>query len=525
MTLRTRIFGGYVLLLIGWLVAWVYLTQHLETVHSLLNSISPLELARGQLVREIHSRLTAQEGSVTIASSALTRGSPEAHRHSLAQDREAAMRAIDSLRNIEITMFELFDHSYRHVLTRWLYRLHENREDFEAQNRRVHDIEDRLILTMSDDLRALGALTDQYLDELTSRRAHLKTGTIIANLDEIRNRLRFYESLTAEHTLNRVAMVGKMSQALTLLNYLILGIMAVFVSILTYDAYRVWVGFQTLHRGTLAVAKGEFQTQLHLKNFKEIEDLADSFNDMANQLHELQKLRADFFNKLVHDFKSPLDNIKQSADLLMDSAGAFDEQHLRFLEIIKRSSMHLRQMVQEQLDESRLIAGQSNLQYEWASLLQLVRERVELQRPSATGKGVEFELRFTNSPYELYMDRHKIMRVVDNLTSNAIKFSPAHGIVSIEIEDFHDVMQMRVKDNGPGIPSGHRDKVFRKYGRLATADNPGGTGLGLYTCKYIVELHGGKIWFHTKEGKGTTFYFTLPKKGRSASAGGSSPKA
>jgi signal transduction histidine kinase len=499
-------------LLTCWVAAWVYLGQHLDTVHSLLNSISPLELSRGQMIRRIHSSLGSQEGIVTIASSRFTRRDLNEHRQALLNEQRLAVSATDSLADISDKMFDVFERSYQHALTRWLYQLHENREDFQSRNRIVHEIEDSLLASMRNDLDDIERTVALYFDELSRGTPAMRPSVITRRLDDIRLKLREYETLTGDHTLDRVAMVGKMSQALTLLNYLILGIMAVIVTVVAYDAWRLWVGFRQLHRGTLSVAKGLFESKVQIRNFKELEELGDAFNDMAGQLHELQKMRSDFFSKLVHDFKSPLDNIKQSADYLMNvGAETPGEEQKKFLDIIRRSATNLRQMVQDQLDESRLIAGQSNLQYEWANLRTLVRERMELQRPVASGKKVDFAIRYTNAPYELHLDRLKIVRVIDNLLSNAVKFSSPGSTVSVELEDLSYVIQVRVKDDGPGIAPSDQDKVFRKYAHFGVMDNAGGSGIGLYTCKYIVELHGGQIWFHTKEGKGTTFYFTLPK--------------
>ncbi len=512
MTLRSRIFGGYVVLLVGWVAAWVYLGQHLDTVHSLLNSISPLELSRGHMIRRIHSSLGAQEGILTIASSRFTRRNLKDHRDALLEERVMAMAATDSLADISDQMFDLFERSYQHALTRWLYQLHESREDFQSRNEAVHMTEDSLLTAMRSDLDDIDNVVRNYFDQLALGKQTVRTPIIIKRLDEIRKKLGEYEVLTSDHTLDRVAMVGKMSQALTLLNYLILGIMAALVAVVAYDARRLWLGFRQLHRGTMSVAKGRFETRVHIRNFKELEELGDALNEMAGQLYELQQLRSDFFSKLVHDFKSPLDNIKQSADYLINvDAKGLGEEQKKFIDIIRRSSTNLRQMVQDQLDESRLIAGQSSLQYEWTNLRVLVRERMELQRPVAKGRDVDFAIRYTNASYDLHVDRLKIVRVIDNLLSNAVKFSPAGSTVSVELEDMSHVFQVRVKDDGPGIAASDQEKVFRKFGRFGSPDNTGGSGIGLYTCKYIVELHGGQIWYHTKVGKGTTFYFTLPK--------------
>lgn len=182
-----------------------------------------------------------------------------------------------------------------------------------------------------------------------------------------------------------------------------------------------------------------------------------------------------------------------------------------FLDIIKRSSMNLRNFVQDQLDESKIISGRMELKYDSTDIRALVTERIQLQKPVATLRKIHFNLKYTPTPMIIDCDRTKISRVIDNLLNNAIKFSYESTAVDIELDETDTLIECRIKDHGPGIPHTQKERIFQKYVRLQTPVKAPGTGLGLYTAKHIVQLHHGTIWVESKPGSGSTFAFSLPK--------------
>jgi signal transduction histidine kinase len=110
------------------------------------------------------------------------------------------------------------------------------------------------------------------------------------------------------------------------------------------------------------------------------------------------------------------------------------------------------------------------------------------------------------------VDKEKIGLAIQNLLENAIKYTPASGNITISLEEKGESVLFKIKDDGVGIPQNQRDRIFTKFfrGSNVARMETDGTGLGLYTTKNIIEAHRGKIWFESEEGKGTTFYFTVP---------------
>lgn len=280
-----------------------------------------------------------------------------------------------------------------------------------------------------------------------------------------------------------------------------------------YYFNHIFHSFHDFKKAYAQIGEGNYTARLHQHSFPELNELADSFNAMAEQLQELEKLKSDFFNKLVHDFKSPLDNIKQSAELLMSEVAKQmpGKRREEFLDIIRRSAASLRQFVQDQLDESRLISGQIELQYKRIDFKALVTERLRLQKPIATQRHITFNLKYTPTPLQIDCDPSKMARVIDNLISNAIKFSPDYAPIDVELEEQEFLIECRIRDYGPGIPATQHHRIFQKYVRLSSPVKSTGTGLGLYTARFILQLHGGTIRVFSQPGKGSTFAFTLPK--------------
>ncbi len=311
-----------------------------------------------------------------------------------------------------------------------------------------------------------------------------------------------------------LTLIEQSAERINHLTYALLFLLTLLALSVIMDIRRILKNIILITDAAKTVSSGKFDQQVNLQSFIELNNLGNAFNRMLKQLEEIEKLKSDFFNKLVHDFKSPLDNIKQSSAILAKniSGAALTPDQKKFIDIIQRSATDLRTMVQDQLEESKLIAGQSSINYQWTDLKELLKERIQLQRPTATSKNLNFSVKFTDSDFHVHCDPLKIQRVIDNLSSNAIKFSPKNSTISVELEDRDDIIQVRIKDSGPGIPLDLQPQIFQKYVRQVSSDTTSGTGLGLYTAKYVIELHKGRIWFKSKPGFGTTFYFSLPKQ-------------
>jgi signal transduction histidine kinase len=339
----------------------------------------------------------------------------------------------------------------------------------------------------------------------------VSVGAFRARVDSARRDLALLEERVEIDQNRRMRAAGRSARTMAWVEYGSLAVTLIVVLVLLAPLLRLTATIGRLKNLTVRYARGEFDRGLEASGPDEIRELIVSFHAMGEQLQELDRLKSEFFNKLVHDFKSPLDNIKQSADVLLEDAtgNRLEPPQREFLEIIKRSATNLRTMVQEQLNESKLLAGRTELHFDRLDIKGLILDRIQLQKPTATARRIRFAVKFTDAPFLLACDRSKIGRVVDNLLSNAIKYSPDTSTITVELDDrIEGMIEFRIIDQGPGVPANMQDKIFQKYVRL-----PGslpGTGLGLFTAKYIVERHGGQIWVKSREGKGSSFHVLLP---------------
>ncbi len=231
---------------------------------------------------------------------------------------------------------------------------------------------------------------------------------------------------------------------------------------------------------------------------------------------ELAKMKDDFLHSITHDLRSPMTSIRGFLELLLDgSAGEISEEQESFLKIMDESSEKLLGMINNLLDVSKLEAGKMVLNLKEADLSKLTSTIVDFFYPQAKSLKIDLSFKCGKIPDAVNIDENLIERVVTNLVSNAMKFTPPGGVVTVELEDdkpSSGFLSVSVKDTGKGIPKGEVDRVFEKFHQVAdTALKKTGTGLGLTVCKYIVEAHLGEIGAESVFGQGSEFRFYIPK--------------
>lgn len=233
------------------------------------------------------------------------------------------------------------------------------------------------------------------------------------------------------------------------------------------------------------------------------------------QQKELDRVKSDFLSVVSHELKTPLHSIKGFVDIiLMGKTGPVSETQRDFLGTVKQQAEALQNMINDLLEFSRLEAGQIKLRIDNVSLCEVAQAVVDRLTPLAQ----EANLRLANLvPASLPVveaDRARLEQVITNLCSNAIKFTPAKGSVTIRAMDLGAEVQVSVSDTGIGIPADQLTRVFDRFYQVdgSATRSYRGTGLGLTICKHIVEYHGGRIWVESVEGQGSTFHFVLPKR-------------
>jgi signal transduction histidine kinase len=271
-----------------------------------------------------------------------------------------------------------------------------------------------------------------------------------------------------------------------------------------------------LEVGMKKVASGEFGHRLAVAPHRrdEFGRLAASYQSMARQLAELDKLKAEFVSVASHELKTPLNVILGYLQLLDEEVyGALTDRQREVLETIESQCQSLSRLVKQLLDVSRFEAGGGKLEPRTVKLSLFLRELEAAFQVLAMQRGITFLVtRDPALPESVFWDEDRINEVLGNLLSNAFKFTDRGGRVELGVFSVPSGVTMEVRDSGAGIAPDQLPYVFEKFYQ---ADNQSaaaakGTGLGLAIAKEIVEAHRGTITVHSALGHGTTFTITLP---------------
>lgn len=291
---------------------------------------------------------------------------------------------------------------------------------------------------------------------------------------------------------------------------------------------------QRIKKMTTVVAGGDFDQHIDLDSPPELAELARSFNQMSEQLKELDEMKSGFISHVSHELRTPLASIKEADNLLLEEAGGkITDKQRRFLTIIEQGTKKLTKMIDDLLDLSKMEAGMMSYNFIPADIRPILANGLAEVGLLAEKKGLQIKSEVTDSLPLVWMDINKIQQVVDNLLSNAIKYTPPGEKIAVKAElyqppsaDGKDIIEGRflrvsVSDTGIGIPPEFQARIFDKFQEIKQEGIPGtkGTGLGLSIARHIIQAHGGRIWVESAPRKGSTFTFILPLE-RKMQAGG-----
>ena len=229
---------------------------------------------------------------------------------------------------------------------------------------------------------------------------------------------------------------------------------------------------------------------------------------------QLHKLKTDFYSMVTHDLRSPTTTIALALDtLLNDEAGPLNDEQQELLTMGRSAINKMLNLINEYLDFAKIEAGYLRLNVGPTELRELLEASTRLVKLQAKARQQTFVLELPPGLIPIEADAERLTQVFDNLISNAIKYTPEGGRVTVGLSIADETATIRVSDTGPGVASEMLPALFTKYQRLPGATRRvQGTGLGLIIAKEIVEAHGGKIWAESEgvSGKGTTFTVTIP---------------
>ncbi|OGC76329.1 MAG: hypothetical protein A2Z27_03505 [candidate division Zixibacteria bacterium RBG_16_50_21] len=236
--------------------------------------------------------------------------------------------------------------------------------------------------------------------------------------------------------------------------------------------------------------------------------------ETEEKMRHLDRMKSEFLSNVSHELRTPLQSISGFTKLIMNGQVPDLSTQQEFLQIIDRESLHLGNLINSLLDMSRLESGRFQINPRILPVREPIFESVSSFHSLAREKNIELIEDIPEDLPEMEVDGERLRQVVINLLSNAIKFSDPGSTVSVKAGKNHNALLFQVSDHGIGIPEDAMAHLFERFYRAEGELVRGGTGLGLYISKQIIEAHGGRIWATSQQGEGSTFSFTLPLNGK-----------
>ena len=238
---------------------------------------------------------------------------------------------------------------------------------------------------------------------------------------------------------------------------------------------------------------------------------AHSITDGFDKLAQANKMKTEFVSIASHQLRTPLSSIRWSLNLIKDGKCS-QADNATFIGLIQEETDRMIRLINDLLDVSRIEMGKNTFIPRQTNIYVLVQKIVNNSSLYARANNIILQLEASETLPNVYTDPDKISLVIQNLIDNAIKYTKGKGEVKITLAEERKFIKATIQDTGVGIPQNQQKHIFQKFFR---SDNimkhqTIGTGLGLFIAKAVIEQSGGQVWFESEEGRGTTFYFTLP---------------
>jgi signal transduction histidine kinase len=289
------------------------------------------------------------------------------------------------------------------------------------------------------------------------------------------------------------------------------GMIAIVIAlILTYFlSRRILSPVQALTQAANQLGSGDFSQRVDVKGKTELDHLGNTFNTMADNLGRAEELRKNMVADIAHELRNPLANIKGYLEAARDGLIETNEDTIRKLD---EEATLLVRLVDDLQELSLAEAGELKLEREPGDIGKIIETTAQMMQTKASQKGVSLKFAHSDDLPEIDIDVHRISQVLHNLIENAITATPPGGTISISAQQEDDFIEVRVIDNGEGIPAEDLENIFERLYRVdkSRARATGGSGLGLTIARRLVEAHGGQIRVESEPGKGSCFSFTIP---------------
>ena len=287
------------------------------------------------------------------------------------------------------------------------------------------------------------------------------------------------------------------------------------IALAGFASYTVLRPLRQVQNHIKQIGQGNFRASLNIRAPSELRDLVDSVNWMGTKLQEIDDMKGEFLAHVSHELRTPMASIQEGTHLLLDEIpGPLSQEQRTTLRIMADSCRRLITLISTILDLSKMDAGMMEYRIVPTDLKRVTDMSVNKIQLLADAKHVQLLLEAPAQRVWVKADALRIEQVLDNLLSNALKFSSEGGVVKVLMrpDQKAGVLEVSVTDGGPGIQAEDLPYIFKRFyqGRTKAKHAAPGSGLGLALAKKVVEAHGGRIWVESEVKKGTTVRFVLP---------------
>jgi len=297
------------------------------------------------------------------------------------------------------------------------------------------------------------------------------------------------------------------------------GISIAFGALLARTLSRALVN---IAQATGRISQGDFSTRIQESGRDEVASLARAFNEMAARLERadrearrIENARRDFVAWVSHDLRTPLTSLRAMIDALSEGVVVDESTRARYLRQCQVEINAMSDLIDELFELSRLDSGELTLEFQAASLSDLISDSIGSFRARADVKGVRLDGHVEDDVDPVRIAPREVGRVLHNLLENALRHTPGGGEIRVNAQRMGEIVIVAISDTGEGVSPDDQGHVFEPFFRgdssRARGAGEGGAGLGLAIARGLVEAHGGRIWLESSPGRGTTLQFVLPQ--------------
>jgi signal transduction histidine kinase len=294
-----------------------------------------------------------------------------------------------------------------------------------------------------------------------------------------------------------------------LVNAAIISMLMALILVYLFSRYMV-KDLRKINTAAKSLSKGDFTTRVQLKNQNEIGQLADTFNNMAEELQKLEGLRISFVANVSHELRTPLTSIQGFVQGILDGAIAKEDQDT-YLSTVLDETKRLNLLISDLLELSKIESGKFPLNNRIFDINELMRRCLITFEQRIENKKLNVQVIMEDERLYANADPDRIAQVITNLIDNAVKFSSQEGGLVLRTQVHDDKIYVSVKDTGEGIPDKDLPFIFERFYKVdkSRGRKLQGTGIGLSIVKKIMDQHGQKIWVESKLNEGSVFTFSL----------------